>query len=110
MRRLYTHAARMTTLLILLQYEFETKKILFLVADFEEGNDSGTSIWRTIFFTPVTVKYMKKNMDITKPLYREQILPVPWHFVIIEVPLYYFLSQMSGSMGWAKNAVLSFPC
>ena len=30
MRRLYTHAAWMTTLLILLQYEFETKKILFL--------------------------------------------------------------------------------
>ena len=44
MRRLYTHAARMTTFLILLQYEFETKKILFLVADFEEGNDRGTSI------------------------------------------------------------------
>ena len=26
--------------------------------------------------------YMKKNFDITKPLYSEHILPVPWHFVI----------------------------
>ena len=34
------------------------------------------------FFTPVIVKYMKKNLDITKPRYSEQILPVPWHFVI----------------------------
>ena len=25
---------------------------------------------------------MKKNLDITKPLYSEQILPVPWAFVI----------------------------
>ena len=25
---------------------------------------------------------MKKNVDITKPLYSEQILPVPWAFVI----------------------------
>ena len=44
MRRLYTHAAWMTTLLILLQYEFETKKIHFFVADFEERKDNVTSI------------------------------------------------------------------
>ena len=24
---------------------------------------------------------MKKNLDITKPLYSEQILPVPWAFL-----------------------------
>ena len=35
-----------------------------------------------IFFAPVIVKPMEKNLDITKPLYGEQILPVPWPFVI----------------------------
>ena len=34
------------------------------------------------FFTPVIVKYMKKNLDITKPCYSEQILPVPSPFNI----------------------------
>ena len=29
------------------------------------------------FFTLFMVKYMEKNFDITKPLYSEQILPVP---------------------------------
>ena len=33
-------------------------------------------------FTPVIVKYMEKYLDIIKHLYREQILPVPGHFVI----------------------------
>ena len=23
---------------------------------------------------------MEKNLDVTKPCYSEQILPVPWHF------------------------------
>ena len=36
-----------------------------------------------IFFTPVIVKYMEKHLNITKPHYSEQILPVPWHFVIL---------------------------
>ena len=36
-----------------------------------------------IFFTPVIVKCMKNNLDKTKPRqYSEQILPVPWPFVI----------------------------
>ena len=37
-----------------------------------------------IFFTPgpVIVKHMEKFLDITKPCYSEQILPVPWHIVI----------------------------
>ena len=34
-----------------------------------------------IFFTPVIVKYTKKNLEITKPRYSELILPVPWPFV-----------------------------
>ena len=39
-------------------------------------------VWRTMFFTPVTTKWMKKNLDITKPRSSEQILPVPWPFVM----------------------------
>ena len=35
-----------------------------------------------VFFAPVIVKPMEKNLDITKPLYGEQILPVPWPFGI----------------------------
>ena len=34
------------------------------------------------FLYPVIVKYMEKNLDITKAPQSEQILPVPWHFVI----------------------------
>ena len=30
-----------------------------------------------IFFTPVIVKYMEKTLNITKPCYSAQILPVP---------------------------------
>ena len=30
-----------------------------------------------IFFTPVIAKYMEKTLDITKPCYSAQILPVP---------------------------------
>ena len=35
-----------------------------------------------IFSTLAMVKYMKKNLAIRKPHYSEQILPVPWPFVI----------------------------
>ena len=31
-----------------------------------------------LLFNPVIVKDMKKNVDITKPRYSKQILPVPW--------------------------------
>ena len=41
-----------------------------------------SSVWRTIFFIPVTAKWMKKNLVITKPGYIEQILPVPWPFFL----------------------------
>ena len=36
---------------------------------------------KTIFFTPIIVKYMERNVDITKPRYSDQFLPVPWPFV-----------------------------
>ena len=35
-----------------------------------------------IFFTPLIVKYMEKNLEVTKPCYSEHMLPVPWPFVI----------------------------
>ena len=34
------------------------------------------------FLYPTNSKYVEKHLDITKPRYSEQILPVPWHFVI----------------------------
>ena len=44
-----------------------------------------TNLLRAIFFSaPVIVKYMKKNLSETKPCYSEQILPVPWPFVLME--------------------------
>ena len=36
----------------------------------------------TIFLTPVIIKCMQKNLDVKKPRYREQILPVSWPFYI----------------------------
>ena len=41
-----------------------------------------SSVLRTIFFTLVMVKYAKKNLEITKLRYTEQILPIPWPLVI----------------------------
>ena len=35
-----------------------------------------------IFLTPVIVKHTKKNLDIKKPRYTEQIKPFPWIFVV----------------------------
>ena len=43
------------------------------------------------FSTPVIVKYMEKNLDITKPCYREHIFVSPQFFSLfryIEVPPY----------------------
>ena len=34
-----------------------------------------------IFLTPLIVKYMERDLDITKPRYSKQILPVPKPFV-----------------------------
>ena len=35
-----------------------------------------------LFLAPVTAKYTEKNLKITKPLYNEQILSVPWPFML----------------------------
>ena len=34
-----------------------------------------------IFFPPVILKYIKKNLNTTKPHYSKHILPVPWPFL-----------------------------
>ena len=47
-----------------------------------------SSVLRTIFFTLVMIKYAKKNLEITKLRYTEQILPIPWPPRYTEVPLY----------------------
>ena len=39
-----------------------------------------------IFFIPIIVRYMKKNINVTKPRYNEQILSVPWPFVKSRLP------------------------
>ena len=40
-----------------------------------------------LFFTSVIVKYMKKNLDITKPRNNEQNVLSPLALCYIEVPL-----------------------
>ena len=40
------------------------------------------SVQEMIFLAPVTAKYTEKNLKITKPLYNEQILSVPWPFIL----------------------------
>ena len=49
-----------------------------------------------IFFTPLMVINLEKNLDITKPRYGEQSLPVLWPFVIevsSNVSQFYFYLQ-----------------
>ena len=41
------------------------------------------SITENFYFTPLIVKYVKKALNVTKPCYNEQILPVPWPFAIL---------------------------
>ena len=47
-----------------------------------------------IFFASVIVKPMEKNLDITKPLYGKQILPVPWPFVILRCHYMPYIYQL----------------
>lgn len=37
-----------------------------------------------LFPIPVTVKYLEKNLDTTKPQHSQHILPVPWPFFILK--------------------------
>ena len=50
-----------------------------------------------LLFTPVIEKYTKKILDLTKPHYSKQILPVP-SLCYNEVPLYLFVPAKAG--GW----------
>ena len=44
----------------------------------------------SIFFTAVIVKYMEKDLDITKPRDSEQILPVPWPVVKVITIIFFW--------------------
>ena len=46
------------------------------------------SVLRTILLSPVIVRCMEKNADITKARYNEYRLPLPWQFVISGAPLH----------------------
>ena len=65
-------------------HEFQHQHILNIYNTHIQWNLDITksSVYGTIFFVPEIVKYMKKNLDVTKPFYSERILPVSWHFVI----------------------------
>lgn len=41
-----------------------------------------SSLQWTVFFTPVVLKCMKKNLDLMKPHYSEQILAIPWPLIM----------------------------
>ena len=38
-----------------------------------------------IFIISVITKYTKQKLNITKPRYSEQILPVPWPFILSRI-------------------------
>ena len=50
-----------------------------------------SSVELTVFLIPAIVKYMEKNLDLTKPHYGEHILPVPLPFVMsrLHCTIYY---------------------
>ena len=64
--------------------------------------------------TPVTVKYMRKNLDITKPSYSEQILPPPWPFIklrfhcrlVLKLSGIFKHSSKKQTAGWTSSLVL----
>ena len=70
-------------------HEFQHQHILNIYNTHIQWNLDITksSVYGTIFFVPEIVKYMKKNLDVTKPFYSERILPVSWHFVISRLSL-----------------------
>ena len=69
----------------LLDFPWLNTRFLYLWGTVEPSYNepyiTASSVQRMIFFIPIIVRFMKKTLDITKPRYREQILPVPWSFV-----------------------------
>ena len=64
-----------------------------------------------IFFTPIMVKYMKKNLDITKLRYSEQIFPVPWPFVTSRFHcMCCSKGYMVFALFWSKDGYRLYPC
>ena len=52
--------------------------IVFFAFDITNLYITKSSVQQTIFFAPVIVKYMEKNLNLTKRRYGKHILPVPW--------------------------------
>ena len=50
---------------------------------------------------------MKKNLDVPKPRYSEQILPVPWPFVISRFYRYEVLFTVTGAKNETEDFVIS---
>ena len=61
-----------------------------------------SSVKRTIFFTLVTVKYMEKNLDITKPRYSKQILPVISRFHCKKLKVFCILTHWKPLELWKR--------
>jgi len=69
--------------------EFVTDRFFFFFSSAMETLYDEPRYNEVLFLTNVflynrnfIVKYIEKNLDITKARYIEHILPVPWHFVI----------------------------
>ena len=77
-------------------HEFQHQHILNIYNTHIQWNLDITksSVYGTIFFVPEIVKYMKKNLDVTKPFYSERILPVSWHFVISRLSLLFSIPYL----------------
>ena len=60
-------------------YAVSSSSLLHITVEpqYDEPLYSGVLGIMNYFFTPAVVKYLEKNLDITKPRYSEQILPVP---------------------------------
>ena len=64
-----------------------------------------SSVKRTNFERFLTVKYMKKNLDLTKPRKSQQILQIPWSIVISRFHSYTksnqrIVTSSSEDVGW----------
>ena len=70
-------------------------------------NATKSSVRRIIFITTVIVKHMKKNLDKTKPPYREHIqLSVSWLFVISR---FHYISNNFQSTLYSPRELLQRP-
>ena len=80
MRQIWRNQSHLCTNCLTLLYSAYNLLISFLVASLSQKLRFCFS--RGSKITPVIVNYMKNNLEMPKPRYSQQILPVPWPFVI----------------------------